>query len=397
MSIIPGDETLVNPDALHWAFLERFGRAPEVRVRAPGRVNLIGEHVDYCGGPVMPVAIGPATVALAARRNDHLIRAWSRFADEAVEIARSDAAWPRGWAAYIGGIVAVLRERGVPVGGADLLIDGDLPPEAGLASSAALTASTGLALATLAGAVVDRVELARSCREAERRYVGVPCGIMDPWACLLSRAGQVLLLDCRRERAEYAAWPGDRARILVVDSRSPHRLTSSVYADRVRECADALRAIRSAVPGIQADCLAEVSPDDLSHCVATLPSTPAARARHVVSECARVRAAAEALRAGDLATLGGLLNESHESLAVDYAVSSARMDDLAAIVRAVPGVYGARMTGGGFGGCVAAVAKAGAAERVETALRSAYDEKYSVRATVRETLPGEGATVTALP
>lgn len=359
-------------------------------------MNLIGEHVDYNGGMVMPIAIAPAIYSVSARRCDNRIQVFSRHANETVELSEGAMPPTEGWGVYVHGIVAVLHEKKIRLSGANVLIDGDLPPGGGLSSSAAVTAAIGLALLSLSGQEMSRRELARCCRDAERLHAGVPCGIMDPSACLLSRAGQVMLLDCSNEEAEYIPWPGGDARVVIVDSRSPHRLSSDSYATRVRECQQVLQTMNDRPSTSPVANLGKLSMNQLTPYVGLLEPTLLSRARHVVSEIGRVRDAADALRTGNVVQFGSLMNESHRSLSVDYEVSTSRMDHLASIIRNVPGVLGARLTGGGFGGCVVAMAESSSIHDVETAVRKAYDAAYGVSAQIWVTRPCDGARVDLL-
>ncbi len=384
------------------AYRTRFSAEPRVCVRAPGRVNLIGEHVDYNGGTVMPIAIDLATYAIAGRRNGEVVRIFSTHADDEVRINLTEPGSPlAGWGAYAQGVIVGLQQLGIDLPGANLLLDGDLTPGAGLASSAALEASIALALLHLSAASLPREKLAELCRTAEHDYANVPCGIMDPWACLMSRDAHAMLLDCREghETALYIPWPDGDTVVLVIDSRSPHRLSAGGYARRVRECEMAFEHIMGYgrnEPGHGIRTLADVSMAQLKRATVNMEQPLDRRAHHVISEIARAKDAAKALSTADFETFGQQMNDSHRSLALDYEVSSPRMDELAAIVRAVPGVFGARMTGGGFGGCVVALAPTPAIPRVDSAVRSTYDQKYGVTARIRATRPREGASITPI-
>ena len=292
------------------------------------------------------------------------------------------------WSRMIAGICAVLREGKLRIVGADVLIGGDLPMGAGLASSAAL--HVGLADMFLAVARVDwtKLKIAKLCQDAERRSSGVPCGLMDQLACLYGERGRALFIDCRDLAVTPVPWPGSDYAVVIVDSRSPHRLSQSQYGRRVEESAAAIRSLSREYRDISMGELAVLQ----KNCDPLLFR----RARHVVSEIARTEQAANAVRGGDIQSLGRLINESHRSLAEDYEVSSPRMDDLAGIVRSVPGCYGARITGAGFGGCVVAVAEARATAAIEAAVRARYDPKYGVVAPVWAAQPAAGAEVQIL-
>lgn len=390
---------MVNPNPMIARYIKHFGEQPTVCVRAPGRVNLIGEHVDYNSGVVMPIAIDQATYAVAGRSDESIVRIFSEFADTQVQINLDEPGPPLdGWGAYAQGVIAGLQMRGIHLHGVRILLGGDLPPGAGLSSSAALEASIALAILHLSDATLPREEIAELCRTAERDFAGVPCGIMDPWACLMSREGHVMLLDCREddEAAQFIRWPDGDTAVLIIDSRSPHRLSAGTYSERVNECELVLKKISDCCldeNGMFVRTFRDMSMAYLDCAAVHMDRALYRRARHVVSEIARVIEAAEALRAADFETFGRLMNDSHRSLSLDYEVSSPRMDELATIVRGVPGVWGARMTGGGMGGCVVALAPAAVCPLVESIVRSAYDRKYGVTARVWSVQPREGAAV----
>jgi galactokinase len=358
-----------HPDACAW-FAGRYGREAEGCWFAPGRVNLIGGP-DYNDVFVLPFALSSGVCAAAARRTDGRIALTSRQAASDPVLLSIDALEPgsvSGWAAYAAGVAWALREAGHLAGGADLAIDADLPVGAGLSSSAALACCVALALTELYDRSVPRTELARLARRAENDFAGVPTGVMDQLAALHSAVGHALLLDCRT--ATWTAVPLDPAaaglELLAVDTRAPRALADGRYAARRLACESA-----AATLGVR-------SLRDAAHdpgALATL-SDPLARraAGHVISEYHRVLLAAELLRAGDLASLGGLLTASHESLRDQFEVSWPQAD--AAVEVAVDaGALGARMTGGGFGGCVIALVPADRAARV----REAVTERFAAR------------------
>ncbi|GAA2754941.1 galactokinase [Actinopolymorpha rutila] len=334
---------------------------------APGRVNLIGEHTDYNDGYVLPLALPQGVAAAAATRSDGLVRMASRQADGRVEV-RLDALKPGavdGWAAYVAGMVWSLREAGHDVGGLDILVDGDVPLGAGLSSSAALECATAIAVSDLYGLKIDRTTLAGLAQRAENDFVGMPCGIMDQSASLLCTREHLLFLDTRTLGTEQVPFDlgAHGLALLVVDTRAPHRLVDGEYAARRRTCEEAaaklgVRALRD-VEGLQA------AMDQLSDTVV------ARRVRHVVTENARVLATVERLRTGSPRDIGPLLTASHESLRDDYEVTVPELDK--AVEAALDaGALGARMTGGGFGGCVIALVDADAADTVAGRVTEAF-------------------------
>jgi len=389
---------LVNAEDMVVAYRRRFaGSSPTVLVRAPGRVNLIGEHVDYNGGMVMPFAIDRAVYAVAGPAGGDRVSVYSTGPDALAEFDLHDIRRPAAgsWEAYPRGVAAELLKVGAALRGAHLYLDNDLPVGAGLSSSAALEMAVALSLLSVAGVALPRLEVSRACRRAEHNYAGVPCGIMDQLVCGLAEAGSVLLIDCRDERTELVPWPSEDVVLLVIDSRCRHKLSEGTYGERVRQCGSAVEHLRKADSAIGS--LRDATPERLRECGSTMTGLILRRARHVITEIDRTRAAAEAMRRGDFATLGRLMNESHFSLRDDYEVSSRELDDLTDVVRRVPGVFGARLTGAGFGGCIVAIAPRQTVGAVETAVRKQYDTLYGVSAEVVVTAPCQGATVAAVP
>ena len=348
----------------HW-FARQYGRPPDGIWFAPGRVNLMGGP-DYTEMFVLPFAIGAGVTAAAARRPDRRIALISRQAGEEKVVADLDSLEPgsvTGWAAYPAGVAWALRRAGDLSGGADVAIDADLPAGAGLSSSAALECAVALALTGLYQVAVPRPELAALARRAENEFVGVPSGIMDQIAALQSRAGHALLLDCRSGTA--AAVPLDPAAagltLLVIDTRARHALGDGRYAGRRRACEQAASALG-------ARSLRDVTEQELARL-----ADPALRrlAGHVLAERRRVLRAADLLRAGNQAAIGRLLTASHESLRDSFGVSWPEADEaVAAAIDA--GAAGARMTGGGFGGCVVALIPAERAAQVRAAVAGRF-------------------------
>lgn len=390
----PGSDASVRDllDAAARRFREHFARTPEASGVAPGRVNLIGEHTDYNDGLVLPIAIERRTCVAVASRDDQTIRVRSEPLDAEAGWTLGDwqaDAQPR-WTAYVAGVAEGLRQRGARLSGFDALISGDLPVGGGLSSSAALTVATAKALTTLCGEPLRSEELIDLCRAAEHDAAGVPCGLMDPTVVLLAREAHALLLDCRSREVRYVPFDPPGHTLLVIDSGIRHELASSAYAERQRQCAAAVEYFRRLNPEMRA--LRDVTPQMVRAHATQMDPVLAARAHHVVSENQRVLEAAEALRAGDWAAFGRLLDASHRSQRDDYETSCREIDRIVAFVRRLDGVLGARMTGGGFGGCVIALAEAARAETIATAVRQGLHNPTGRPLRVFATRAAGGAT-----
>ena len=373
-------------DQLADAFCARAGRDPEGVWFAPGRVNLIGEHTDYSDGFVLPVAIDRGVLVAAAPRDDGRLRCWSLQETEAADL-RLEAIGPgkvEGWAAYPAGVAWALgqsatggsqrparagAEPPAPFSGADLVVDGDVPAGAGLSSSAALECATALALAEPSGALgrLGPVELAALARRAEVEVVGMPCGVMDQMISMLGQAGHALFLDTRTMATEQLPLALEAAglRLLVIDTRATHRLVEGAYAERRASVERAARVL-----GLPA--LRDATPALVEASAAALGDPGLRRARHVVTENARVLETVELLRKGALDRLGPVLSASHASMRDDFEISCPELDTAVSAAVAV-GALGARMTGGGFGGSALAVVPEALVDRVTTAVLAAFE------------------------
>ncbi len=343
-------------------FRARFGASPRL-FQAPGRINIIGEHTDYCGGLAMPAAIDRwCRIAIAGNGSRRLTLIAEGFGEAGLDL---DTLKPRGdWSDYVAGVAKVLLDAGVAVPGADLRIESNVPVGAGVSSSAAIEVATAQALLGLAGGDADGLQVARWSQRAENDFVGMPCGIMDQYASANGIENAALVLDCARLTSSPAPLPANAAFILI-DSGVRHAHVDGAYRDRRADCETAARLL-----GV--NLLAEVSEADLPAALPRLASGPAKRCRHVVTETARVRRGAAALADGDLAALGLLMNQSHASLRDDMEVSTPEVDRLADIAGKTPGVFGARMMGGGFGGCIIALADRARAATAMASIVKAY-------------------------
>jgi galactokinase len=370
-------------DPLRAAFAALSPRTPRL-FRAPGRVNLIGEHVDYSEGFVLPLAIDRATFAAAAPRDDRRVRVRSLDRGETAEfdLGERDPKPAGAWSDYAHGVALALARR-VPLAGADVALHTTVPIGAGLSSSAAFELAGGLALLTVSGASLPPHELAHAAQEAENGFVGLRSGIMDQLASALGVRDHALLIDCRTEEVTPVPLPPSAA-IVVADTGVKHELASSAYNARRAESEEAARRL-----GVRT--LRDVTLTDFARRGASLPEPLRRRARHVVGENARVLATVVALREGDVATAGAHMNESHDALRDDYEVSSPELDLLVDTARTIDGVYGARMTGGGFGGSIVALVRRDAVASLTKALETAYAARYGHTPPVTEVRAADGA------
>jgi galactokinase len=357
--------------------------------RAPGRVNLIGEHTDYNDGFVMPMAIDRATTATMTPRADRRIVAHSGRRYAALTVDMDDVRPRRGgsWIEYIRGVAATLERRGPRLGGADVAIVSDVPTGAGLSSSAALEVAVGFGLLDLAGRDIDLTELALACQEAEHEFVGTRCGVMDQFIACHGREGHALMLDTRTLEPEWLPIPSG-VRVLVCNSMVKHTHASSGYNDRRADCEAGVRALAATQPEVRA--LRDVALTDLESHRAEMTDRVYRRCRHVITENARVLGAADALTRGDLDGFGMLMVESHESLRDDYEVTTTEIDALVDAALACDGVYGARMTGGGFGGCAIALVDDAEAAAVAAQVLEQYHLATGLRAEVYPCTPSAG-------
>jgi galactokinase len=369
--------------------------AQEARIfRAPGRVNLIGEHTDYNEGFVMPVAMDLYTWVAAAPRKDARVHVYSQNVRERadMDLQHMNLQVQRHWSAYVLGVAASMRISGAEISGANLLVEGKVPMGAGLSSSASVEVAAGYALLESSGLSRSPVELAKICQRAENEFAGARCGIMDQMIACCGRADSALFLDCQTLEFQLLPLFSD-AQFVVCNSMIKHDHAAGEYNARRADCETATRILAEQVPGVRT--LRDVSLADLERYAQLLPEVVYRRSRHVISENARVLAAREALERGDPASFGRLMRESHRSLKEDYEVSSTELDLLVEIAGGIAGAYGSRMTGGGFGGCTISLVRGGALEEFQNAISRGYQRAmgrkpdiYIVRASdgVREVL-----------
>jgi galactokinase len=350
--------------------------------RAPGRVNLIGEHTDYNDGLVMPAAIEFAAYVEVSDRADRKLVVHSESYSETYEFDLDDpAARARGhWSDYVRGVAVMIERAGRYIAGANLRIRGDVPMGAGLSSSAAIEVATALAL--LRDAPMEKTALAQLCQRAENEFVGVRCGIMDQFITCHGRAGQALMLDCRTLESRFVSLPPG-VKLVIANTMVRHSLAGGVYNRRRAECEHGAAYFGRS--------LRDVTTADLEREGRGLPEVIYRRCRHVITENARVIAASAALEQEDLRTFGKLMGESHHSLRDDYEVSCAELDAMVEIAAREPGVYGSRMTGGGFGGCTISLVQGEHVEALRETILRRYREVTGRDAAVYVSRATEGA------
>jgi galactokinase len=370
-------------------FRKRFGGPARVFF-APGRVNLIGEHTDYNDGFVMPAALAFYTYVAAGLRSDDKLSVYSIDFDETREFGLPDIVPgpTANWSDYVRGVAAVMRSRGIPIGGANLVIKGEVPIGAGLSSSAALEVATATALLGLHYIQLARREIAAICQLAEHDYAGTKCGIMDQFISCFGEADHAILLDCRS--LDFEPLPiNERVRIVICNTMVKHELAAGEYNRRRVECEAGVHHLQRFLPDIRA--LRDVSASQFVTYGSDLPDVIRRRCRHVIGENARVLEAAEALRGNDLKRPGELMAQSHLSLRNDYEVSCDELDLMVSLANKCRGVYGARMTGGGFGGCTVNLVEKNAVEDFKTTVAGEYQQKVGLQPDIYVCAAADGA------
>ncbi|MCP3763377.1 galactokinase [Domibacillus sp. A3M-37] len=368
---------------LKQTFEEVFGRLADRIFFAPGRINLIGEHTDYNGGHVFPLAITFGTYALAAKREDDQLRFYSINFDKQGVIEGSlqglEYKGTDGWTNYPKGMTKLIIEAGFPIdSGYDVLFYGNIPNGAGLSSSASIELATGVMLEGLFGLAIDRIEMVKIGQKVENDYIGVNSGIMDQFTIGMGKEGAAIWLDCETLEYEYAPIELPDASIVIMNTNKRRELASSKYNERRGECEEALSRLQKQV---NVKSLGELTPEQFEqHRTAIGDAVLEKRAQHAVYENARTIEALDKLKEGDVEAVGQLMNESHRSLERDYEVTGKELDTLVYAAWEQPGVIGARMTGAGFGGCAIAIVKD---ENVESFIREVgnrYKEKCGIEA-----------------
>jgi galactokinase len=381
---------MASQKAIAEQFVEKFRINPRV-YRAPGRVNLIGEHTDYNDGFVMPAAIGFYCWVAIAGRGDRRLEVFSQeFPDgREVDLTAGMIHASRSWSDYPVGVAVELEKAGFRLSGANLLIHGEVPMGAGLSSSASIEVATALALAEESGHAIDRVQLALICQRAENEFVGMRSGIMDQFISLHGRAGHALMLDCRSLKFALVSIP-ESVKLVICNTGVKHQLAGSEYNRRREECEEAVRSLKKVLPEIRA--LRDVSLEQLEKNRGLVAEVPYKRALHIVTENARVLDSVEALRCGDLRRFGENMAASHQSLRDLFEVSCYELDLMVELANQREGVYGARMTGGGFGGATINLVDAGRAGAFAESMTKVYQEKTGVAAHVYVCEPMDGGS-----
>jgi galactokinase len=371
------------------AHRQRFGQEGHI-FAAPARVNLIGEHTDYTGGFVMPMAIDFRTVAVVSAREDGRAVFYSANYDEEVgfEIARLKRTPGGNWSDYPAGVLWSLGEEGVAVPGFSMSLAGDVPLGAGLSSSASIEVATAMALLGHARKELPLEKVATLCRRAENQYVGAKSGIMDQFAVAGCVANRAMLLDCRSLEYQLLPLP-DQVRVVICNSMVKHAVATGEYGDRSAEVEAGQAVLRRERPGVKL--LRDATLEDLEACRDLMSAASFKRCRHIITENARVMEARKALLTGDMERFGALMVEEHVSVRDDFAASCEEVDVLVAIAMQQTECFGARITGGGFGGCSVNVVRAEAAEQFVATLRREYAVKTGIAADCFVCTPSDGA------
>jgi len=379
-------------DQLFMEIGNRYGATDGVRLfRAPGRVNLIGEHTDYNDGFVFPVAIDRDIMMAARPRDDRTVNLFALDFGTSVSFDLDDIDHGKGesWGCYPKGVAEVLNQEGFRLTGFDGVFDGTVPLGAGLSSSAALEVATATVFTALSEAVLPGPRMAKICQRAENEYAGVLCGIMDQFISCVAEPDTALFLDCRSLSFENVPFEAPAHALVIANTNKPRGLVDSEYNKRRRECEEGVRFFSGKVNGVTA--LRDVTTEQFSEHRASLPEAVADRCKHVIDENDRVLDSVQALQAGNLSQLGQLMNASHDSLRDLFEVSCRELDVMVEIARSTPGVVGSRMTGGGFGGCTITLVEAGAVTSLETEVRERYPSRTGFEPDIYVCRPAGGA------
>jgi galactokinase len=376
-------------------FREVYGTSPSGTFRAPGRVNLIGEHTDYNDGFVMPAAIEFYSYAAIGERADHTLSVYSEQFHQSVEFSIAHLAGPprKHWSDYVRGVAAVLRDEGYPLRGANLVIDGQVPIGSGLSSSAAIEVTTALALTSLGGVTIPLLEVARLCQRAENTYTGARCGIMDQFVSCFGKQDHALMLDCRSLEATYLQLSPNVC-LVICNTMVRHELATGEYNERRASCERVVETIAKFRPEVRA--LRDLTLEDLEHYQNQISSVDFRRCRHVITENHRVKDAKAALESADLARFGELMYLSHDSLDQDYEVTCRELNIMVKLAREFEGVYGARMTGGGFGGCTITLVESKVVPEFQATVAREYEKLTGLSPQIVVSAAAAGASEVAI-
>jgi galactokinase len=372
-------------------FQSYFGTIP-LTAFAPGRINLIGEHTDYQQGFVFPAAVSQGIWVGIGKNGLDVCRLFSMDFEQEFAFSLDDFSPKKGhWATYVMGMCALMKQAGYTIQGFDMVIGGTIPVGSGLSSSAALSVAIGTGISGLFDFQIPKKNIVLYAQKSEHLYAGVNCGIMDPYASAFGAEGKALLLDCRTNtHQEIPVTLGDYS-LMLVNTKVKHTLADTAYNKRRAACEESVRILQVEFPEIQT--LRDLTVSDLEKVEQLLPDTLFPKAKHIISECGRVHEAAAALQAGDLISFGKLLNTTHQSLSKDYEVSCAELDFLAEKAQALDFVLGARMMGGGFGGCTINLVKTSELEAFQAALSTPYEQAFQKTPEFILVEIGEGARV----
>lgn len=369
----------------------------DYKVTAAGRVNIIGEHIDYCGGKVFPAALNLVnTVYIRPNGTNKVNIKWTTLSDSVtLDLDKLDEYRTLEFGDYQAGSLLMWREAGYPLVGCDMLQDCSVPFGSGLSSSAAIETSTIAAMCAITDTPIDAVKIALAAQRAEREFIGVNCGIMDQYASACGKAGCAMLLDCATLDCEYVPIDTGDYSIVIINCKKPHSLVESKYNERRAESERALELLQSR---LEIKNLAELDPQTFEENADVFAAEPVIykRAKHIVEECARVKSAEQAMKSGDMLALGKLLNQSHESLRTLYEVTGRELDALADAAQRHPACIGSRMTGGGFGGCTVSLVKTTEIDRFKKFVLNLYSRATGYNAEAYMTEIGNGITVTKL-
>ena len=368
------------------AFRDRFGVDPIWLVAAPGRVNLIGEHIDYNDGFVMPMAIDRYVVIAGGPFDGAAANLYSVNLEDAAAIPIDADSRPEAmhWTNYVRGVIAISAANGLDVPGMNAVVNSNVPTGGGLSSSAALEVATATLLEAATGTTMDSVEKALLSQQAEHEFAGVPCGIMDQFSSVLCKQNHVLLLDCRSQTFEQVPFINEDISVLITNSGVKHSLADGEYALRRKQCEDAAAALETGS-------LRDVTLDDLMGRKDDMDELVFRRGHHVITEIARTVSAAQAMKSDQWERLGQLMYESHESLSKDFEVSCKELDLLVDLAKKTEGVLGSRMTGGGFGGCTVSLVKTAQLDSIMSAIATGYSAETGIQPAMFATKPSEGA------